>query len=84
MAVLTANRSGEAPPVDCDQAVEQLGEAVSVYLDAGGCRPGPPSTIVDLTQPEPRLLREGALTAVELAAVLPSLVVPDEARVTPT
>lgn len=84
MAVLTANRSGERPPTDCDGAVDQLGEAVSVYLDGGACQPGPPSSIVDLTEPEPRLLREGALPAAELTALLPSLVVPDDARVTPT
>jgi L-threonylcarbamoyladenylate synthase len=84
MVVITANRSGEPPPLDCDAAVEQLGDAVSVYLDAGPCVAGPPSSVVDLTGPEPRLLREGAVPAAELRSVLPGLVVPDESRVTPS
>lgn len=79
MAVVTANRAGHPPPLDCDDAMEQMGDAVSVYLDAGPCEPGPPSTIVDLTQPQPRLVRVGALTEALLGEWLPSLVVAAEA-----
>ena len=35
MAVSSANRSGLPPATTCDEAVEQLGEAVSIYLDGG-------------------------------------------------
>jgi L-threonylcarbamoyladenylate synthase len=31
----------------------------------GGELPGTPSTVIDLTGPEPRILREGALSAAE-------------------
>ena len=41
-----------------------------MYLDGGPCRLGVASTIVDLTGDEPRVLREGAVPAAEIAEVL--------------
>lgn len=61
MAVSSANRSGMPPAVSVDEAVEQLGEAVSVYLDGGPAGEPVPSTIIDVTGAVPRLLRAGAL-----------------------
>jgi tRNA A37 threonylcarbamoyladenosine synthetase subunit TsaC/SUA5/YrdC len=63
LAVSSANRSGSAPATTVDEAVEQLGEAVSVYLDGGPSGAPVPSTIVDVTGPRPRLLRAGAVDA---------------------
>lgn len=78
MAVVTANRVGEPVPVTCDEAEEQLDAAVSVYLD-GGARPaGDASTVVDLTEREPRLLRSGAVSVEELRTVAPDLRLPDD------
>ena len=77
MAVIAANRVGEPAPVDCDAAVDQLGDAVSFYLDAGPCRPGPASTVVDLTTTPPQLLRPGALSLDQLRELLPELIGPD-------
>lgn len=61
MAVSSANKSGAAPATTCDEAEQQLGEAVTVYLDGGPCGDPVPSTIVDLTSTPPRVLRVGAL-----------------------
>ncbi|MFI7626686.1 L-threonylcarbamoyladenylate synthase [Microbispora rosea] len=61
MAVSSANRSGNPPPTTVDEAEEQLGEAVDVYLDGGPCDDTMPSTIVDLTTAVPRVLRKGAI-----------------------
>jgi tRNA threonylcarbamoyl adenosine modification protein (Sua5/YciO/YrdC/YwlC family) len=61
MAVSSANVTGQPPATTADEAVEQLGEAVSVYLDAGPAGEPVPSTIVDVTGDEPRLLRAGAV-----------------------
>jgi tRNA threonylcarbamoyl adenosine modification protein (Sua5/YciO/YrdC/YwlC family) len=75
LAVSSANRTGEPPATTCEQAQEQLGESVAVYLDDGPT-PGPvPSTIVDVTSPTPRVLRTGALAIRRLRAVVPELVV---------
>ncbi|HXH40215.1 MAG TPA: L-threonylcarbamoyladenylate synthase [Thermoanaerobaculia bacterium] len=54
----SANRSGE-PPVTSPQALsEDMQNGLDGLLDQGS-RKGRPSTIVDLTGAEPRLLREG-------------------------
>ena len=76
LAVSSANRSGQAPPTDAAQAQEQLGESVAVYLEAGSSGDAVASTIVDLTGDAPRVLRAGALSAEELAEVLPGLAPP--------
>jgi L-threonylcarbamoyladenylate synthase len=54
------------------EAIEQLGDTVSVYLDAGPGSGAVPSTIVDLTG-EPAILREGRLSVDELIAAVPGL-----------
>ncbi|WP_169982035.1 MULTISPECIES: L-threonylcarbamoyladenylate synthase [unclassified Microbispora] len=61
MAVSSANRSGNPPATTADEAEEQLGDSVEVYLDGGPCDDNVPSTIVDLTTAVPRVLRKGAI-----------------------
>ncbi|RZQ60887.1 L-threonylcarbamoyladenylate synthase [Amycolatopsis suaedae] len=70
MAVSSANVSGRPPAATAQEAVDQLGDSVSVYLDGGPTGDPVPSTIVDLTGDEPALLREGAVSADEVAEVL--------------
>ena len=74
LAVSSANRSGNPAPVTAMDARLQLGAAIAVYLDAG---PGPdvalPSSIVDVTGDQPRLLRAGALDVERLRDVVPDL-----------
>lgn len=79
MAVSSANRHGQPPATTVEEAREQLGHAVRVYLDGGPCPAPVPSTIVDLTGEVPRLLRAGAVTADRLREVLPDLVEPEPA-----
>lgn len=61
MAVSSANVSGKPPSATADEAREQLGDAVDVYLDGGPSGEPVPSTIVDLTGSTPLVLREGAV-----------------------
>ncbi|HEY0453283.1 L-threonylcarbamoyladenylate synthase, partial [Actinophytocola sp.] len=70
MAVSSANRSGHPPAATVDQARDQLGESVAVYLDGGPSGDPVPSTIVDLTGDEPVVLREGAVSVAEVAEVV--------------
>jgi L-threonylcarbamoyladenylate synthase len=56
----SANRSGEPPALTCAAAIASLGEEVAFAIDGGPGSPTP-STIVDVTGPEPRLLRAGAV-----------------------
>ncbi|WP_368266386.1 L-threonylcarbamoyladenylate synthase [Corynebacterium ulcerans] len=70
MAVSSANISGQKPPTTALAAQEQLGDAVSAYLDGGATPVGTASTIIDLSGPTPRILREGAISAERIAEVL--------------
>jgi L-threonylcarbamoyladenylate synthase len=56
LAVSSANRTGELPALDADEALAQFGDDVSLYVDAGrvgslytGASGNPGSTIVDAT-----------------------------------
>lgn len=69
LAVTSANRYGSPTPRTAGEVAEQLGHAVGVYLDGGPSRGDVPSTIVDLTQDEPRVVREGAIPAHEIERV---------------
>lgn len=76
MAVSSANISGKPAALSCDEAVDQLGDRVSVYLDGGVLTggAGAPSTIVDFTQrDEGDVLRRGALDLDVLRETLPDL-----------
>jgi L-threonylcarbamoyladenylate synthase len=68
VASTSANDPGEAAPARLDDVSERIRAACAAELD-GGALPGVASTVVDLTGPEPVVLREGAGSAeqVELA-----------------
>ncbi|MGV0582072.1 L-threonylcarbamoyladenylate synthase [Mycolicibacterium elephantis] len=70
MAVSSANTSGRPPAVTVDEARDQLGDRVQVYLDAGPSTQQAASTIVDLTGSSPRVLRQGPVTVEAVAKVL--------------
>jgi L-threonylcarbamoyladenylate synthase len=70
MAVSSANISGQPAAVTAEDARNQLGDLVAVYLDAGPSERQAASTIVDLTGAHPRILREGPVSAGAIAEVL--------------
>ncbi len=57
----SANRHGQPSPTSCDEAKAQLGEAVDLYIDAGPSPVGRESSVVDLSGPRAKVLRQGAL-----------------------
>jgi L-threonylcarbamoyladenylate synthase len=73
MGVSSANKSGRPAPATCDEAVEQLGESVSIYLDGGPSGDPLASTIVDVTDVVPRVQRLGAIGLDVLREVAPDL-----------
>ena len=77
MAVSSANRSGQPPATTVEEAEEQLGDSVAVYLDGGPCADNVPSTIVDLTTAVPRLLRKGAIPVEKIRGVVGYLATED-------
>ena len=66
LASSSANRAGAAPPIDADAVIAGLGDDLDLVLDGGPCRIGEPSTILDLTRSQPRILRDGAIPADQL------------------
>ena len=59
VAATSANRHGEPDPKRVNEIPEQIRAAAGAVLDAGEV-PGTPSTVIDLTGPEPVVLRAGA------------------------
>jgi tRNA threonylcarbamoyl adenosine modification protein (Sua5/YciO/YrdC/YwlC family) len=70
LAVSSANLSGQPAARSAAEAEKMLGDAVSVYLDAGESGHGDASTIVDLTGSIPRLLRAGAIPEYKIRTVV--------------
>jgi tRNA threonylcarbamoyl adenosine modification protein (Sua5/YciO/YrdC/YwlC family) len=64
VAATSANLHGASDPRRLDEVPEEM-RAEAVLVD-GGELPGVSSTVVDLTGPEPRILREGAVPAAEV------------------
>lgn len=70
MAVSSANVSGQPPATTAAEAQRQLGDLAEVYLDGGPAPAQAASTILDLTTEAPRILRQGPVSAEEIARVL--------------
>jgi len=74
LVATSANGPGLDPPSSVDSAVEQIGEAWTIALDAGPLMAGEPSAVVDVTQDVPVLRRPGAIALAELQAIVPDLI----------
>jgi L-threonylcarbamoyladenylate synthase len=61
----SVNLPGESDPRRLEDVPEEIRAGAAAVVD-GGEVPGTPSTVVDLTGPEPRILREGAVPAAEV------------------
>ena len=70
LAVSSANRSGWDNPVTAADVLAQLGGRIDAVVDGGPCPGGLPSTVFDLTQSPPGLLRRGPVDESEIRAVL--------------
>lgn len=77
MAVTSANVTGQPAATTAEEAQEQLGGAVALYLSDGVREQHEPSTIVDCTGEEPVVLRHGAIAADRLREVLGATVLHD-------
>jgi L-threonylcarbamoyladenylate synthase len=73
LAVSSANLTGRPPATDADQAEEMLGDKVAAIVDDGPTPGETPSTIVDITGEQGRILRPGALNIDDLNKVLEPL-----------
>lgn len=70
MAVTSANISGAPSPVTAQEVHEQLGGRIALIIDGGRTPGGIPSTLVDCTSGELKVLREGPISLEQLQAAL--------------
>lgn len=75
IAAPSANLSGKPSTTTAQHVLHDHDGRIDAIVDGGPCRVGVESTIVDLTEERPRLLRPGGVTPEQLMAVLGDLVV---------
>jgi len=66
----SANLSGKPAPLTVKEALEQLGKNVDIALDAGKCKLGVPSTVVDATTRKLKILRKGPISEEKIKKLL--------------
>ncbi|MFO1127198.1 MAG: L-threonylcarbamoyladenylate synthase [Rhodospirillales bacterium] len=76
IAAPSANPSGRVSPTLARHVVAELGDKVAMVLDGGPCRVGVESTVVDLSEATPFLLRPGGLAIEAIEAVIGPLASP--------
>ena len=75
LAAPSANISGKPSTTTAEHVLHDHDGRIDAIVDDGACRVGVESTIVDLTEERPRLLRPGGITPEQLVEVLGDLVV---------
>ncbi len=75
VAAPSANISGKPSTTTAQHVLHDHDGRIEAIVDGGPCRVGLESTIVDLTEQRPRLLRPGGITPEQLLEVLGDLVV---------
>ena len=75
IAAPSANISGKPSTTTAQHVLHDHNGKIEAIVDGGPCRVGVESTIVDLTDRRPRLLRPGGITPEQLIGVLGDLVV---------
>lgn len=75
IAAPSANLSGKPSTTTAQHVLHDHDGKIAAVVDGGPCRVGVESTIVDLTEERPRLLRPGGITPEQLLDILGDLVV---------
>ena len=75
IAAPSANISGKPSTTTAQHVLHDHDGKIPAIVDDGPCRVGVESTIVDLTEDKPRLLRPGGITPEQLTAVLGDVVI---------
>ncbi len=75
IAAPSANLSGKPSTTTAEHVLHDHDGKINAIVDGGPCRVGVESTIIDLTDDRPRLLRPGGITPEQLWEVLGDLIV---------
>jgi L-threonylcarbamoyladenylate synthase len=66
----SANRFMSLSPTSAQMIAPEIASRLAMVLDGGSCHVGIESTVLDLTEDSPRILRPGAISKEQIAAVL--------------
>lgn len=77
IAAPSANISGRPSPTNANDVYFDMNGRVSVIIDGGDCEIGIESTVLDLTEDKPMILRPGFYTYEYIKGFLPNLVLDD-------
>jgi L-threonylcarbamoyladenylate synthase len=69
----SANRTGFPPATTAEEVRSELGSELDLILDGGRCPGGLPSTVVDVREHPPRLVREGRVPFEEVERAVKGL-----------
>ena len=69
LAVTSANLSGAENPQTAQDVFNQLGDRIDLIIDGGRCQGGVPSTVVDCSTTDLRILRVGAIPVEDILKV---------------
>ena len=70
LPVTSANRSGQADARTAEEVLEQLEGRIALVLDGGKTTGGVPSTVVDCTTDQIKIIREGAIGTAQIERAL--------------
>jgi L-threonylcarbamoyladenylate synthase len=73
LTATSANQAGEPPARTAQEVARSFPIGLDLIVDGEAARGDQPSTVLDLSNGEPRLIREGALSKQELAKTFASL-----------
>jgi len=80
IAAPSANISGRPSTTCFEHVLKDMDGKIDAIIDGGDCAVGLESTIIDLTEKPPRLLRPGGVTLEQLRAVLGEIAVDEAVR----
>jgi L-threonylcarbamoyladenylate synthase len=70
LTATSANPAGRPPARTASEVASYFPEGLGLVIDGGATRAELPSTVIDVTGPKPRLIREGVVTRAELEETL--------------
>ncbi len=70
IAAPSANTSGKPSPTVAKHVFDDMNGRIDAIIDGGGCQVGLESTVIDVTEDVPKLLRPGGVTYEQLCEVL--------------
>jgi L-threonylcarbamoyladenylate synthase len=73
LTATSANRAGEPPARTAEEVARAFPQGLALIIDGGGARSQEPSTVLDVSGGEARLIREGAVSWRELQETIRSV-----------